>query len=272
MHAATKSDHSDTELLNRARSGDMAAFERIVKRYEPRVAATVVGMLGQCQAADDVGQEVFIRLYKYMHNFNQEASLGTYLTRIAINLSLNELTRRKRRLRFFKSGDEDAKDIAFTPDEASYTNENQRLVHAALGKLAPEFRSVIVLRLLEGYSTIETANILSVPQGTVLSRLSRAQKKLKTILTPYIDEEKGTTAFSTYSIVRWMASLRTKNSSSSQQRWRLLQSCALSGTGYCRCVACCKLTPCIPLNRFSAPASCAACSSRRVMSTISGVL
>ncbi len=190
MHVSEQTEQTDAELLSQARAGNMAAFEGIVKRYEPRVAATVVGMLGQCQAADDVGQETFIRLYKYIQNFNQEASLATYLTRIAINLSLNELKRRKRRLRFFKPGDENAKDIGFMPDEESYRNENQRLVHSALAKLAPEFRSVIVLRLLEGYSTEETANILGVPQGTVLSRLSRAQKKLKTILTPYIEEEK----------------------------------------------------------------------------------
>ncbi|NIR47450.1 sigma-70 family RNA polymerase sigma factor, partial [candidate division KSB1 bacterium] len=93
---------TDRELIDNVRAGDSQAFEQLVKRYESQVAATVIGMLGSCQEADDVGQEVFIRFYKAIHQFREEARLGTYLTRIAINLSLNELKRRKRRHLLFK--------------------------------------------------------------------------------------------------------------------------------------------------------------------------
>src|SRR5512147_1312303 len=88
---------TDKELLHRARSGDHKAFARLVQRYESRVAATVKGMLGSTDESEDIGQEVFIRFYHALHAFREEASLGTYLTRIAINLSLDELQRRKRR-------------------------------------------------------------------------------------------------------------------------------------------------------------------------------
>ncbi len=181
---------TDSELVKSAKSGDTHAFEQIVKNYESQVAATVIGMLGQCQAAEDVGQEVFIRFYKYLNSFREEATVGTYLTRIAINLCLNELKRRKRRQFFFKSTDDEPDfEIASDETENMEGNENQAIVQHAIKKLEPNFRSVIVLRLIKGYSTEETAQMLKVPLGTVLSRLSRAQKKLKEHLAPYILEE-----------------------------------------------------------------------------------
>ena len=75
-------------MLKNARNGDNNAFKEIVKKYENQVAATVIGMLGYCTEAEDIGQETFIRFYKALHKFRGESSIGTYLTRIAINLSL----------------------------------------------------------------------------------------------------------------------------------------------------------------------------------------
>ena len=88
---------SDDQLLEEARKGDNAAFQQIVERYESLVAGTVVGMLGNTQEAEDVAQEVFIRFYKSMQQFRGDSALGTYLTRIAINLSLNALKKQKRK-------------------------------------------------------------------------------------------------------------------------------------------------------------------------------
>jgi RNA polymerase sigma-70 factor (ECF subfamily) len=179
---------TDHDLIARARGGDNHAFAELVKRYESQVAAVVIGMLGNSAAADDVGQEVFIRFYKALRSFHGDAALGTYLTRIAINLSLNELKRRKRR-RFFFSKSENEKSLAeIQADEQPDSFESQQLVQQALQKLEPEFRAVVVLRLIEGYSTEETAKALKLPLGTVLSRLSRAQKKLQEYLRPFIEE------------------------------------------------------------------------------------
>jgi RNA polymerase sigma-70 factor (ECF subfamily) len=176
---------TDEKLVSRARQGDSKAFKELVKRYENLVAGTVIGMLGNCPEADDVGQETFIRLYRSLKNFRGESKLGTYLTRIAMNLSLNELRRRKRRTGLFsRKSVEELHDLS---DERAHAgiDEDQELVQRAIGKLEAKFRSVVVLRLIDGYSTEETARILKIPIGTVLSRLSRAQKKLKALLTPY---------------------------------------------------------------------------------------
>ncbi len=148
------------------------------------MAATVIGILGPTPEAEDVGQETFIRFYRSLKKFRGDSSIGTYLTRIAINLSLNELKRRKRQRGFLSPKVEDQ--IENVPD--SRPEKEQReikdLVEQGLQRLEPKFRAVIVLRLINGYSTQETADILNLPKGTVLSRLARAQMKLRKILTP----------------------------------------------------------------------------------------
>ncbi len=180
---------TDHELLQLASTGNKKSFEQLVKRFEYQVAATVIGMLGKGQEAEDVGQEVFVRFYKTVDRFREDSKVGTYLTRIAINLSLNELKRRKRRQLLFKKPDDNVNGALVDPEDSISEGERRGLVQLAIQKLAPEFRAVIVLRLIEGYSTEETAEILNIPAGTVLSRLSRAQKKLRNFLAPYILEE-----------------------------------------------------------------------------------
>lgn len=180
----TATQKTDEELLAESRSGNSDAFKKIIKKYESRVAAAVIGMLGHCTESEDIGQETFIRFYKSLDRFRGDSSVGTYLTRIAINLSINELRRRKsRRKLFFTKPDNPVEDIPDTSNPAR-RNEARKIVQRGIQKLGLKFRSVIVLRLINGYSTRETARILNLPKGTVLSRLARGQKKLKEILTP----------------------------------------------------------------------------------------
>ena len=176
------SSRTDEELISEALEGHQLAFREIVIRYQNQVGKTVISMLGNNQEAEDVGQEVFVRFYKSMPNFKGEAALSTYLTRIAINLSLNELKRRKRRFLLFDSLDSD---LGSKQSEAVAPTEDRVLkekIERAILELNPKLRSVIVLRLVDGYSTKETAEILGVPLGTVLSRLTRGQLKLREIL------------------------------------------------------------------------------------------
>jgi len=179
---------TDTQLINSARDGDHVAFKQIVLRYESLVASTVIGMLGKCQEAEDIGQETFIRFYKSLNKFRGESGVGTYLTRIAINLSLNELKRRKRKFRLFSPITEKEEESIGAEDGHYNRREAHEIVHAAVRKLQPDFRSVIVLRLISGYSPEEAAEILGVPVGTVFSRLARAQKKLAAYLEPHKGE------------------------------------------------------------------------------------
>ena len=176
---------SDDELLRASRDGNVAAFGELVKRYESKVAATVVGMLGKGDEADDIGQETFIRFYHALKSFRGDSSIGTYITRIAMNLSLNEIRRRERRRFLFKRIDtENATEEPFAQSRADEFDEKE-IIRRAMETLSPKFRAVVNLRLAEGYSTQETAVILGIPVGTVLSRLQRAQKQLQSVLRNY---------------------------------------------------------------------------------------
>ena len=175
---------SDLELTRRARDGDDHAFREIVDRYESRVAATVVGMLGPGPDAEDVGQETFIRFHAALGRFRGEAALGTYLTRIAINLSLNASKSRQRARRFWSlDSEQDPAPEPVTDGQALQDQADTRAeVRAALQQLKPDHRAVVVLRMIQGCSTRETAQALGLPEGTVLSRLSRGLASLKEIL------------------------------------------------------------------------------------------
>lgn len=179
---------TEAELVAAARAGDDGAFAEIVRLCEPAVAATIFGMLGDCAEAEDVGQETFVRFYKSLDRFRGESSVKTYLVRIAINLSLNEIKRRKRRrLLFSPRPVEEHLDLP-AADGVRGQSGDKELVAKALESLEDKYRSVVVLRLLDGYSTGETAGILGIPVGTVLSRLARAQDKMKRALTPFLRE------------------------------------------------------------------------------------
>ena len=192
MHA----DPPDHQLIGSARAGDERAFRLLVERYEPVVAATVIGMLGPGDDADDVGQETFIRFYRALGDFRGEASVKTYLRRIAVNLSLNALKRRRRFALRFLSRDRAPQPLPEPPVEGGCemeAREAQARVRAAIDRLGPKHRPVVVLRMIDGCSTRETAEVLGVPEGTVLSRLSRALEQLAADLRPYVHDVMETT-------------------------------------------------------------------------------
>lgn len=173
----------DNELVKASLSGDKLAYSEIVKRYQKMVAKLVKGMLNDSIYAEDIGQEVFVKLYKSLSEFRGEAKLSSYIQKIAVNLTLNEIKRRKRFFSTFTQSDNDEiYEYDFPDYETADRREAKEIVNKALMALEPKFRIVVVMRMLQGYSTKETAEILDIPLGTVLSRLSRAQDQLKVIL------------------------------------------------------------------------------------------
>jgi RNA polymerase sigma-70 factor (ECF subfamily) len=180
----------DAELLASARAGNDRAFAALVERYEAAVAATAIGMLGPGDDADDVGQETFIRFHRSLDHFRGESSLKTYLVHIAMNLSLNALRRRRRSMLRFISRDEtpiDSAEPSVGPDGSVDAEELKALVRRAVSQLNDKHRAVVVLRMFDDCSTRDTAKILGLPEGTVLSRLSRAMKELEALLAPYVN-------------------------------------------------------------------------------------
>ncbi len=172
---------TEEQLIIATLDGNEDAFRRIVERYIDEVSRTVTGMLGAGPEIDDVVQEVFIKLHRSLHTFRGEASLKTFVVRMAINKSLDALRKRKRMrwLQPWSNEDPWEPPADDRSDRGLTSKEEMAALRHAVDKLPESQRAVVVLRLIEDYSTEETARILGVPYGTVLSRLKRGVEKLK---------------------------------------------------------------------------------------------
>lgn len=181
--------YNESELIEALKAGDESAYSTLMQQHKGLVYSTVVSMIGKVQEADDVAQDVFIRFFRGVHNFKGNSKISTYLTRIAINLSLNELERRKRNWKIFKNKDDLQYDAL--PEHSCQSSFDEReLVRLAIMKLKPKYRKIVVLRGLHGYSFKEVAETLEMPIGSVLSSYTRAQKKLFELLNPIINDTK----------------------------------------------------------------------------------
>jgi len=173
----------ENELVRASLAGDKLAFSEIMNRSRKMVARTIMGMLGDSVLAEDIGQEVFIKLYHSLSEFRGESKLATYIQKIAVNLTLNAIKKRKRFFSLFlQKGNDEMSEFEVADYKEEEKSDAKEIVHKALMNLDPKFRIVVTMRMLQGYSTRETAEVLELPVGTVLSRLSRAQEQLKGIL------------------------------------------------------------------------------------------
>ena len=168
----------DDELLSRYREGDSSAFDDIVDRHERRVFAIALRICRHQEDARDVTQEVFVTALRALTSFRGDAQLSTWLHRVAVNASLDLV--RKRRRREGPGLDEvgEQTDPAPGPEASAIDSVRAREVHRALGRIAIEHRTVIVLHDLQGLDYAEVAATLEVPVGTVKSRLHRARLAL----------------------------------------------------------------------------------------------
>ena len=176
---------SDQQLVDQARKGDQNAFRVLVEKYQRKAFAVALGVVRDQDDAKDICQEAFLRAYRGLDNFDGEAQFFTWLYRIVHNLAIDHL--RKQRVSMTPLEDaertvpaEDHVDI--NPIRKLANGRLRERIQAALGKLTPAHRSVLMLREIEGLSYKEIAQVAGVPIGTVMSRLARARERLQTIL------------------------------------------------------------------------------------------
>ena len=170
----------DTDLLARLRAGEPRAFEDLVRTYQHRVFGVALRMLGSRAEAEDIAQEVFLRVHRAIGDFRGEAKLSTWLYGIASNLCLNRLASAHRRR--VRHDDDAVLQVVTDASDAMATVERAELEAAlrdAIASLPDERRIVVVLRDLEGLSYEEIAEALGLEPGTVRSRLHRARMDLK---------------------------------------------------------------------------------------------
>ena len=182
-------EKSDDVLITLFQSGEEEVFRILVERYTQRVRNLIYSIFNEASLVDDIAQEVFIRVYEALPRFRFESSFYTWLYRITVNKSRDEL--RKRRTRKFFSlhsmldaaSDELQSKIRVFPEDGSA----KELVNKGLQQLPEKFRIPIILKDIDGLSYEEMAEIMQCEVGTVKSRLSRARSMLRNILAPLLD-------------------------------------------------------------------------------------
>ena len=177
----------ETALIDCIVSGQPAKFEILVGKYQQRIYATLVGMLGNRHDAEDVTQETFLTAFRKLDQFERRSSFYTWLHRIAFNAAIDLQRRKKRTKNHFVAGDareiaEPADHQADSPATIVIASETVNQVQLALGRLDSERRNIIVLRDLQGLDYVEIASMFNIPVGTVRSRLHRARIELREIM------------------------------------------------------------------------------------------
>lgn len=180
---------NDRKLVRRLKRRDEDAFTELVKTYQHKVFNVIFRILGSKAEAEEVSQEVFIAIFKYIDSFRGEAKLSTWIYRIATNHARNRvkyLSRRSQRAHQDiddgpETATEDSPLSAYiaSPHEEAVGTELEDIIRDGLKTLNEIHRTIVILRDIEGLSYIEISKIVELPEGTVKSRLFRARVALK---------------------------------------------------------------------------------------------
>lgn len=183
-------DKSDELLITLFQQGERGAFRILVERYHARIKNLIYSIFHEPDIIDDLAQEVFIKAYEALPQFRFQSSFYTWLYRIAVNKSRDELRRRKVRRLFSLQSMMESRDQELTSKMVTHPEERevQELIARGLQSLPEKFRLPIVLKDIEGRSYEEIAEIMDCEIGTVKSRLSRARAMLRDVLKPYLKE------------------------------------------------------------------------------------
>jgi RNA polymerase sigma-70 factor, ECF subfamily len=157
-----------------------SGFAEVVKGNQARILRLATGMLRDRDLAEDVAQETFVRAFRFYTSFRSESALSTWLYRIAVNLCIDA---QRKQARTERLGDDDERaelpDPSPEPDRTLEARELARHAAAALEKLSPDHKAILILREVEGLSYAEIASVLRIPKGTVMSRLFHARTNLQ---------------------------------------------------------------------------------------------
>lgn len=179
---------SDVEIIKECLSGNQEAFEVLVTRYKKLIYNVVYNMIEDKQEVNDIAQEVFIRIYKSLDKYNPEFKFSTWSVKIATNLFLDVL--RKRKIDSVPIEEiEDVSKVADTPESKYLSKERTKKIQEAIASLPEKYKTPIVLFHQNGLSYEEIAKVLNEPMTIIKNRLYRARLMLRESLMPYRKEE-----------------------------------------------------------------------------------
>lgn len=195
---------TDLEIVQFCQIGNKEAFQELVRRYQKNVFALLYQLAPEWKDLNDLSQEVFIRVFRGIHNLRNPKIFKSWLNQIVLNLFYDELRKRPRRLKtisidqsFEDENSEsefirEVKDPGLKPDEIIINNETKEAIKKAMAQLPEQFRTAIVLRELQGLQYEEIAELLGCALGTVKSRIWRARERLQEILEPVLSDTPNT--------------------------------------------------------------------------------
>jgi RNA polymerase sigma-70 factor (ECF subfamily) len=169
---------SDAALVAQARKGDQAAFEQLVRRHQRYVFNVAYRVLDDAFEAEDVTQEAFVRAWRGLTGFREQARFTTWLYRITHNLCLNRLPKLRRELLQVEPLEDILDDAAPAPPDLFEAQEQMASLHAELERMPEKYRLVLSLRYLQHLSYEEIATALGVPLGTIKTHIHRARRLL----------------------------------------------------------------------------------------------
>ena len=181
---------SDWQLVEKCQAGDADAFQELVSRYHQKVYMVILGLMRNREDALEVAQETFLRAYRKIKSFQGGSSFYTWIYRIAVNNAIDAQRKQKRNpLDFHESMDglfEASNEVAKDPFSDVHDRELRENMVKAINELTPEHKAVIVLRTVEGMSYKDIGETLGCSEGTVMSRLHYARKKLQEKLRAFL--------------------------------------------------------------------------------------
>jgi RNA polymerase sigma-70 factor (ECF subfamily) len=186
---AVPSALTDEEIVARVLAGEMHRFEVLMRRHNPRVYRAARAILHDASEAEDVMQDTYVRAYAHLAEFEGRARFSTWLTRIAVHEALGRV-RRSKRFDSLDSHPEEpfmSTEAGSSPEQQASDVEMRAVLEAAIERLPDEFRSVFVLRAVEGMSGAETAECLGIAEDTVKTRLHRARGRLQEMLLASVE-------------------------------------------------------------------------------------
>jgi RNA polymerase sigma-70 factor (ECF subfamily) len=184
-------DCSDGNLVAQAKQGDIDAFAELARRCQEKVYYTLLSLTKNQQDASDLAQEAFMQAFKSIKSFKQRSSFYTWIYRIAVNLTLNFLKRKKREegkevFNESLSGFKESEDPSFSPDEWSLKKELSDKLQEAIDTLPLPYKASFTLVVFQGMTHGQAARILGCSENTVSWRMHKARKMLQARLKPYL--------------------------------------------------------------------------------------
>ncbi len=184
MNKLTEKD-IDFTLMRAIQNGDMVSFNEMVDRYKDRLMNVIGRMLSSVEEAEDVVQETFVRVYQHRQSFNFQHCFSTWIYTIALNLARNELRKRKK-FKFLEISEMQGNEKEFAV-EMKLPSRLPEILQEAIAELPEKYKTAFMLRDIQEFPYEEVATILSVPLGTVKSRVNRARMMLRDKLSPRLE-------------------------------------------------------------------------------------